>query len=287
MDQIEAKKRIEQLVSELNEHAHKYYILDAPSISDFEYDQLNNELSSTLDLFPTLLQLAGGSLAADRDYDGKNIWPLITQEAVSPHDYYYYFWIDELQGVRNDKWKLIIRQDKGEEELKPRLYQLQQDPYEIFDMAESEPEIVDQLLAELHRFAEETGAKVSAGASASARAGLGLRLGLSNFLGEIGTGVIDKKRCERRALSQPKIIFNRRSHHHSRHHSHRRRSHHRRRRLRSRRRHRNRQMSRRCSHWQSESAGKRRTRRHRSLVRSKDRQRPCFPYWPRLTSSHR
>jgi len=38
------EKRIEQLRKALNEHNHRYYVLNQPTISDFEYDQLMKEL---------------------------------------------------------------------------------------------------------------------------------------------------------------------------------------------------------------------------------------------------
>jgi DNA ligase (NAD+) len=38
------KKEIEQLVKDLNEHAYRYYVLDAPVISDAEYDKLFRRL---------------------------------------------------------------------------------------------------------------------------------------------------------------------------------------------------------------------------------------------------
>ncbi len=122
--------------------------------------QVSTELVSSLDLYPTLLTLAGVPLATDRPYDGTDIWPVITQQATSPHDYYYYFWIDNLQGIRDQEWKLILRQDSPEEALLPRLFNLRQDPYEIFDLAGEHPEIVRRLLDQLQRFAEETQAKV-------------------------------------------------------------------------------------------------------------------------------
>ena len=40
----EARRRVNELVSELNEHSYKYYVLDTPTISDAEYDQLYREL---------------------------------------------------------------------------------------------------------------------------------------------------------------------------------------------------------------------------------------------------
>lgn len=44
MNKEEAQKRIYQLREELNNHNHKYYVLDSPIISDFEFDKLLLEL---------------------------------------------------------------------------------------------------------------------------------------------------------------------------------------------------------------------------------------------------
>ena len=39
-------ERMEELVKELNIHVHNYYVLDKPTISDFEYDRMYDELVS-------------------------------------------------------------------------------------------------------------------------------------------------------------------------------------------------------------------------------------------------
>ena len=41
---METKQEIEQLRAELQEHGYRYYVLDAPVISDFEYDRLLRRL---------------------------------------------------------------------------------------------------------------------------------------------------------------------------------------------------------------------------------------------------
>ena len=41
---MDVKKRIDFLRKELSEHNHSYYVLDEPSISDFEFDALLKEL---------------------------------------------------------------------------------------------------------------------------------------------------------------------------------------------------------------------------------------------------
>lgn len=50
-----AEKRIKELTEELERHNHSYYVLNAPTISDFEYDLLMNELSTLEKMFPEFL----------------------------------------------------------------------------------------------------------------------------------------------------------------------------------------------------------------------------------------
>jgi DNA ligase (NAD+) len=52
MDTQEAKERIEQLRKKLEEHNYRYYVLAQPTISDFEYDSLMNELVRLEEEFP-------------------------------------------------------------------------------------------------------------------------------------------------------------------------------------------------------------------------------------------
>jgi len=40
------KKRIDSLISEINNHNHAYYVLDDPELSDKEYDSLFRELEN-------------------------------------------------------------------------------------------------------------------------------------------------------------------------------------------------------------------------------------------------
>ena len=51
---MEAARRIEELTRQLNDHAHRYYVLDDPVISDGEYDRLFQELLELEEAFPTL-----------------------------------------------------------------------------------------------------------------------------------------------------------------------------------------------------------------------------------------
>jgi DNA ligase (NAD+) len=52
MKQSEARERIEKLKKEIEEHNHKYYVLNNPGISDFEYDLLMHELDTLEKKYP-------------------------------------------------------------------------------------------------------------------------------------------------------------------------------------------------------------------------------------------
>jgi len=54
MNEAQAKKRIDKLREEVNYHNYRYYVLDDPLISDYEYDQLMRELESLEGQFPHL-----------------------------------------------------------------------------------------------------------------------------------------------------------------------------------------------------------------------------------------
>src|SRR5690606_10758849 len=68
-----------------------------------------DELSSTMDLYPTLVALAGGSPDGVKR-DGHDISPLIFGEegAASPWEVFAYYHLDQLQAVRSGPWKLFL-----------------------------------------------------------------------------------------------------------------------------------------------------------------------------------
>ena len=52
MNRTEAKERIERLRLEIEDHNRRYYVLNEPVISDFEYDLLINELVTLEKKYP-------------------------------------------------------------------------------------------------------------------------------------------------------------------------------------------------------------------------------------------
>ena len=71
MNQSEAKVRIEKLRKEIEEHNRRYYVLNQPVISDFEYDLLFNELQTLEKKFPEFIinesptQLVGSDITKE------------------------------------------------------------------------------------------------------------------------------------------------------------------------------------------------------------------------------
>lgn len=54
MDYEKVKKRIEELMELINHHNYRYYVLDSPEISDYEFDQLMKELIELEGQYPQL-----------------------------------------------------------------------------------------------------------------------------------------------------------------------------------------------------------------------------------------
>lgn len=117
------------------------------------------EMTSTMDVFPTFLELAGVKVPDDRIYDGRSILPLITGSGpVAPMVFFYYDG-PNLQAVRKGPWKahVITRAAYGPDRPKinkhdpPLLYHLDRDPSERFDVAKENPEVVADLLKEIEQ----------------------------------------------------------------------------------------------------------------------------------------
>jgi arylsulfatase A-like enzyme len=63
------------------------------------------EPAMTIDLLPTIAKLIDADLPKHR-IDGKDISALLTDDAKSPHEAYYFYYGNQLQAVRQGKWKL-------------------------------------------------------------------------------------------------------------------------------------------------------------------------------------
>ena len=117
-------------------------------------------MATNMDLYTTLLNLAGATAPDDRPVDGKDIMSLILDDAASPHEYFYYFRTDHLEAIRDANWKLHVKPMPGFERVTPQLFNLNEDPYERFDVAMDHPDVVNRLYDQLQAFGTSVGARV-------------------------------------------------------------------------------------------------------------------------------
>jgi arylsulfatase A-like enzyme len=100
---------------------------------------------SLLDIFSTAAAVAGVSLPADKEYDGVNLVPYLTNQNQSrPHE--TLFWRSGYsKAVRKGDYKLYINERNG----KQLLFNLANDRSESKDLCHEQPEKVKELLAAL------------------------------------------------------------------------------------------------------------------------------------------
>ena len=72
-----------------------------------------------IDWYPTLIKLVGGSLEQKTPIDGLDVWPMLTQNAPSPHDAILYVQSPERAGLRMGDWKLLINAAESIDEALP------------------------------------------------------------------------------------------------------------------------------------------------------------------------
>lgn len=120
-----------------------------------------DSMSMGIDVFPTIMKLAGVPLPEDRVIDGKDIMPLLRGETESsPHDVLYYIKGKEVAAVRNDRWKYHGRNSSENAtywmvKVGPWLFDLNEDPNESYSHLEHEPEMADALKARLEAMQKE------------------------------------------------------------------------------------------------------------------------------------
>lgn len=123
-------------------------------------------VAGTIDLMPTAVSLAGGSIPVDSVIDGRDISPLLFGTSnVSQREAHYYFSGYKLQAVRQGPWKLALtmqpephlKQSKSDAMTNPRLYNIDTGIGEQTNLAEEHPEIVSRLTALADKINTEIG----------------------------------------------------------------------------------------------------------------------------------
>jgi len=109
---------------------------------------------AAIDLVPSLLRLAGARGPADALYDGEDVLEILLGKSEAsrkapiffsrPPDFKEAFGFKDLPdlAVRDGKWKLLCDYDGA----RPHLYNLKEDPRETKNLADTKPEVAEELI---------------------------------------------------------------------------------------------------------------------------------------------
>jgi arylsulfatase A len=118
--------------------------------------KVTDAVMGEIDLLPTFVSLAGGTVPTDRVIDGADASKLLLgQSEVSPREAHYYYWRYDLQAVRSGPWKLALRPQAYSMSINTggvktpglRLYNLDTDIGERTNVATQFPVVVARLKA--------------------------------------------------------------------------------------------------------------------------------------------
>ncbi len=115
------------------------------------------EICITMDIFPTIAKLTGAELPQDRKIDGIDIFPVVTQNARSPHTALHWKMGDQRSVIDGD-WKMVLN---GRADFEPSgadpefLCNLTEDPCETTNLWEKNPEIVKKLKQKIEAMDQE------------------------------------------------------------------------------------------------------------------------------------
>ncbi len=101
-----------------------------------------DEVIHTVDMYPTLIALAGGSTAKAKPLDGLDVWPTLSEGRPSPRTEVVYNLEVFRAGIRDGDWKLIWRTPLPQV---VELYNIKQDPSEKNNLAAENPDKVAAL----------------------------------------------------------------------------------------------------------------------------------------------
>lgn len=111
-------------------------------------------LCGALDMFPTLVAMAGLTMPETRPLDGRNCWQALRDKSTSPVESYYWAWHNE-DTIRTADWRLHRFFDRVE------LYDMRTDTSETTDVASTNPEAVQQLTALMNVWTTSLGAALT------------------------------------------------------------------------------------------------------------------------------
>lgn len=111
-----------------------------------------SQIGSSLDILPTLASIADIALPHDRKYDGYDLTPVLRGDGDSPREEMFFYHGTRIFAARKGDYKLYFyanNPDGYPEKMRKldtlRLFNLQRDPSEKYDVAETHPEIIAEI----------------------------------------------------------------------------------------------------------------------------------------------
>lgn len=117
-----------------------------------------------VDWYPTLLKLCGAKAEQKLPVDGLDIWPTLTHGKPSPHDAILLNTTPTAGAIRFGDWKLVVKNGfddpdggpvKNPRQRSVELFDLKNDPYEKTNLADKQPDRVNELRGRLDTFARQ------------------------------------------------------------------------------------------------------------------------------------
>jgi arylsulfatase A len=115
------------------------------------------EMGATMDLYTTIIKLAGAEVPPDRVVDGLDLRPVLFGTGPSPRHTMFYYRGTELYAVRKGPYKAHFithsgyRGDKPVKHDPPVLYNHEHDPSEKYNIAKDRPDVIADILNEVKR----------------------------------------------------------------------------------------------------------------------------------------
>lgn len=111
-----------------------------------------NGMMHVVDIYPTLTGLAGAQLGRNKPLDGVDVWPTISEGKPSPRNEIVYNVEPYRAAVREGDWKLVWTTLLP---TKIELFDLSKDPSELTNLAEQNPDKVEELQARIVDLAKQ------------------------------------------------------------------------------------------------------------------------------------
>ena len=118
-------------------------------------NSISDELISSIDFLATISSITGVEMPDDRKIDSIDFSEIIYQpDSESNREYFFYYKQNNLEAVRDSRWKLHYQKDKKRIY---ELYDLDNDISEKFNVYDQHPDIVDKLLIQINRCIKDIG----------------------------------------------------------------------------------------------------------------------------------